>query len=225
MESAPSTSQAGAFRLGINRKRQEGNPLLKYVRNVTFEWVDIKADFESGKDLGFLYLSLKWHKLHPGYIETRLNSDGAGYRAKVLLVLVNVEPRHMLRELNLFCWRTGWTLILCYSVEEAAEYLENFHITRNKDEKTAITAVQERRKKRLGLVDDESDQDKDMRIAVEFLSGIRAVSTTDAQRLIGTFGSLRAIANADVETLLLCPGLGNVKAENIHKFFRAPFLK
>ncbi|MFH4984933.1 hypothetical protein AB6A40_011642 [Gnathostoma spinigerum] len=61
--------------------------------------------------------------------------------------------------------------------------------------------------------------------AVEFLSGIRAVTVSDAQRLIGTFGSIRAIALADVETLLLCPGLGPVKAENIHKFFRTPFRK
>ncbi|VDD87616.1 unnamed protein product [Enterobius vermicularis] len=204
------TSQATPTRLGINRKRQEGNPVLKYVRNVPFEWADIKADFESGKELGILYLSLKWHKLHPSYIETRLDSDGAGYRIKVLLVLVNVEPRHLLRELNLFCCRTGWTLVLCYSVEEAAEYLESFHMSRNKDEKAAIQA---------------NATDGNIKAVVEILSSIRAVSTSDAQRLIGTFGSLKAIANADVETLLLCPGLGNVKAENVYKFFRTFFRK
>lgn len=219
------TSQATPTRLGINRKRQEGNPVLKYVRNVPFEWADIKADFESGKELGILYLSLKWHKLHPSYIETRLDSDGAGYRIKVLLVLVNVEPRHLLRELNLFCCRTGWTLVLCYSVEEAAEYLESFHMSRNKDEKAAIQAVQERKKRRLGLADDNNATDGNIKAVVEILSSIRAVSTSDAQRLIGTFGSLKAIANADVETLLLCPGLGNVKAENVYKFFRTFFRK
>jgi len=30
----------GSFpsRLKINKKRQEGNPLIKYIRNVVFEW-------------------------------------------------------------------------------------------------------------------------------------------------------------------------------------------
>ncbi|EJW84471.1 helix-hairpin-helix domain-containing protein family protein [Wuchereria bancrofti] len=146
----PSSIQSGTVllnsRLIISRKRQEGNPVLKYIRNVPFEWADIKADFEAGKEMGILYLSLKWHKLHPNYIETRINNDGAGYVIKILLVLVNVEPRHILRELNLFCYRTGWTLMLCYSAEEAAEYLENLHISRNRNEQSAINAMQERKK-------------------------------------------------------------------------------
>lgn len=33
--------------------------------------------------MGILYLSLKWHKLHPNYIETRINNDGSGYAIKV----------------------------------------------------------------------------------------------------------------------------------------------
>ncbi|VDM44179.1 unnamed protein product [Toxocara canis] len=229
-------------KLAINRRRQEGNPVLKYVRNVHFEWADIKADFEAGKEMGILYLSLKWHKLHPGYIETRMNSDDTGYAVKVLLVLVNVDQRFMLRELNLFCYRTGWTLLLCYSAEEAAEYLESLHISRNKDEQSAVSAVQEKKKKRQGVTEtNESSQvfffparvptfktDLDfqqIQLAVGFLSGIRSVSTSDAQRLISTFGSIHTIANAGVEKLSLCPGLGPVKAENIYTFFRTPFLK
>lgn len=76
---------------------------------------------------------------------------------QVLLVLVNVEPRHILRELNLFCYRTGWTLLLCYSAEEAAEYLENLHISRNKNEQNAVNTVQERKKKQLTSPDDDSE--------------------------------------------------------------------
>ncbi|KHN86252.1 DNA excision repair protein ERCC-1, partial [Toxocara canis] len=211
-------------KLAINRRRQEGNPVLKYVRNVHFEWADIKADFEAGKEMGILYLSLKWHKLHPGYIETRMNSDDTGYAVKVLLVLVNVDQRFMLRELNLFCYRTGWTLLLCYSAEEAAEYLESLHISRNKDEQSAVSAVQEKKKKRQGVTET-NESSQQIQLAVGFLSGIRSVSTSDAQRLISTFGSIHTIANAGVEKLSLCPGLGPVKAENIYTFFRTPFLK
>lgn len=226
MESAnsnqPGTSLSSSSRLAINRKRQEGNPVLKYLRNVPFEWADIKADFEAGKELGILYLSLKWHKLHPNYIEIRMNNDAAGYAIKVLLVLVNVEPRHILRELNLFCYRTGWTLMLCYSAEEAAEYLENLYISRNKNEQSAVNAIQERKRKRLGLPDDDDDG---FHQAVQFLTAVRSVTISDAERLLATFGSIRKIANADVERLLLCPGLGPIKAENIHSFFRTSFQK
>ncbi|VIO97383.1 Helix-hairpin-helix motif family protein [Brugia malayi] len=171
--------------------------------------------------MGILYLSLKWHKLHPNYIETRINSDGAGYAIKILLVLVNVEPRHILRELNLFCYRTGWTLMLCYSAEEAAEYLENLHISRNRNEQSAINAMQERKKKRLCL----PDEDNEFHQAVKFLTVIRSLTVSDAQRLIATFGSIRKIANADIDRLLLCPGLGPTKAGNIHAFFRSSFQK
>ncbi|VDN03612.1 unnamed protein product [Thelazia callipaeda] len=195
-------SAQSSSKLVINRKRQEGNPILKYLRNVPFEWAEIKADFEAGKEMGILYLSLKWHKLQPEYIETRMNSDGAGYAIKVLLVLVNVDPRHILRELNLFCYRTGWTLILCYSAEEAAEYLENLHISRNKNEQSAVSAMQERKNKRLGL---QSDNDAEFNQAVKFLTVIRSLTTSDAHRLIATFGSIQKIANADVDRLLLCP--------------------
>ena len=59
--SAPPTSSSGSAGSGlvINRRRQEGNPLLKYVRNVRYEWGDIGPDFECGSNCGVLYLALK----------------------------------------------------------------------------------------------------------------------------------------------------------------------
>lgn len=77
----------GAFgKLLVNRQRQWGNPVLKYIRNVAYEWTEeIEADFEAGRGCAVLYLSLKWHKLHPGYIETRMNSDARSTALKVSL--------------------------------------------------------------------------------------------------------------------------------------------
>lgn len=60
--------------------------------------------------------------------------------------------------------------------------------------------------------------------AIKFLSSIRSVTNTDAKRLLNTFGSICEISNATKEDLELCPGLGPVKAENVYKFFRTPFL-
>lgn len=59
--------------------------------------------------------------------------------------------------------------------------------------------------------------------AAKFLTVIRSLTISDAQRLIATFGSIQKIANADIDRLLLCPGLGPTKAGNIHAFFRTDF--
>lgn len=56
--------------------------------------------------------------------------------------------------------------------------------------------------------------------AVKFLSSIRAVSTSDAKRLLGSFGSIYEISKLDQDELGKCPGLGPVKTKNVYDFFR-----
>ena len=48
------------------------------------------------------------------------------------------EPSFLLRDLNMFCYRAGWTLLLCYSVEEAAEYIENLKLAETRNPMTTI---------------------------------------------------------------------------------------
>lgn len=79
----------------------EGNPLIKFIRNVPYEFSivcnllfyytlhisffvieDLKPDFECSTDTGVLFLSMRYHKLHPAYIETRV-SDLSKYNLKV----------------------------------------------------------------------------------------------------------------------------------------------
>uniref|UniRef100_A0A914SAT3 ERCC1-like central domain-containing protein n=1 Tax=Parascaris equorum TaxID=6256 RepID=A0A914SAT3_PAREQ len=225
-ESIQGQTTSASSKLAINRRRQEGNPVLKYIRNVPFEWADIKVVFSIDfiEKTPHLILQLSEVTNFQADFEAGKEMDGADYIIKVLLVLVNVDQRFMLRELNLFCYRTGWTLVLCYSPEEAAEYLENFHMAKNKNEQTAVTAMQAKKKKRQGI-SETNESCQQIQRAVDLLCGIRSISTSDAQRLIGTFGSIAAIANADIERLSLCPGLGPVKAENIFTFFRIPFIK
>ena len=153
----------------IVNKRQDGNPVLKYVRATPYEWSrDIKSDFECGRTLGLLYLTLKWHKLHPGYLETRLN-DLNIYEIKVhflliifvifflcnlqiLLVLSNVdEPSFMLRDLNMLCYRSKWMMIVCYSVEEAGEYIENLKLSETRSYQATINAMQAYKQKQQRL--------------------------------------------------------------------------
>jgi DNA excision repair protein ERCC-1 len=76
--------------LKINKARQDGNPVIKYIRNVAYEYSEIKADFECGRGCGLLYLSLKWHKLHQNYIETRF-PDGSGYAIKYEIIFLDLN--------------------------------------------------------------------------------------------------------------------------------------
>ncbi|KAK6727703.1 hypothetical protein RB195_005407 [Necator americanus] len=208
------TAGASLSRLVVNRRRQEGNPVLKYVRNVRYEWGDIATDFECGPTCGVLYLALKYHKLHPNYILTRLSGkDENKYACRILLALCNVdEPTHTLRELNLLCYRMDWTMVLCYSVEEAAEYIENLKLadTRDATFKKPVTVP----------VDERTTLQN---AAVGLLTGARSVTKADAQRLLYNFGSLKAIAEASEERLALCPGLGPIRAKNLYNYLRTPF--
>ncbi|KAL3081483.1 hypothetical protein niasHT_036547 [Heterodera trifolii] len=150
--SAPALPRGNPFGLStlkVNRRRQEGNPVLKYIRNVPYEWSsDIKCDFECSGNCGLLYLALKYHKLHCGYIETRF-TDLRAYPVKVLLAYVNVEdPSFLLRDLNMFCYRMDVSLVLCYSVEEAAEFIETFKFTENRSAENELARIQQNKLQR-----------------------------------------------------------------------------
>ena len=52
--------------------RQKGNPILNSVRSVAWEYSDIPADYVVGATTCALFLSLKYHRLHPEYIYNRI---------------------------------------------------------------------------------------------------------------------------------------------------------
>lgn len=44
-------------------KRQEGNPVLKQIRNVRWQYADIVPDYQMGQQTCALFLSLRWSLL------------------------------------------------------------------------------------------------------------------------------------------------------------------
>ena len=44
-------------------KRQEGNPVLKHIRNVRWQYADIVPDYQMGQQTCALFLSLRWIRL------------------------------------------------------------------------------------------------------------------------------------------------------------------
>ncbi|VDL73022.1 unnamed protein product [Nippostrongylus brasiliensis] len=162
----------------------------------------------------FVHCESWYHKLHPNYILTRLSGKEENkYACRILLTLCNVdEPRYTLRELNLLCYRMDWTIVLCYSVEEAAEYIENLKFADTRDptfKKPVFVPVDERTALQ--------------NAAVGILTGARSVTKADAQRLLFNFGTLKAISEASEEQLALCPGLGPIRAKNLFNYLRTPF--
>lgn len=67
---------------------QKGNPVLKFIRCVPWEFDDIIPDYEVGKTICLLFLSLQYHNMNPDYITNRLKELGKKYDLRVLLVQV-----------------------------------------------------------------------------------------------------------------------------------------
>ncbi|XP_039314537.1 DNA excision repair protein ERCC-1 isoform X4 [Solenopsis invicta] len=74
-ESKPETSVTATSNkintVFVNPK-QRGNPLLKFITNVSWEYSDIVPDYVMGKTTCALFLSIRYHQLNPDYIHERL---------------------------------------------------------------------------------------------------------------------------------------------------------
>lgn len=190
--------------------RQRGNPVLKWIRQVTMDMADtIDADFVAGKRTGILYLSLRYHHLKPGYIYGRVREMGL-FEVRVLLVLVDVSDwAEGMRELSKLAVLKGLVVLCAGSLLEAGRYLE---MLRALDLKTADD-IRER-----------TEEDYSSRLQ-SVLSSVRAVNKTDATTLAFNFGPLKNIADASIADLQACPGIGERKVTRLHAALYQPFLK
>uniref|UniRef100_A0A6I8PLS8 DNA excision repair protein ERCC-1 n=1 Tax=Xenopus tropicalis TaxID=8364 RepID=A0A6I8PLS8_XENTR len=204
------TKSVGVRSSIIVSTRQRGNSLLKYLRNVPWEFGNIIPDYVLGETCCALFLSLRYHNLNPEYIHLRLRSLGQSFALRVLLVQVDVkDPHFSLKELAKICILSDCTLILSWSPEEAARYLETYKCYEQKP----ADVLKERTEKDL------------MSRMAECLTTVKYVNKTDSCTLFTTFGTLFDLANASREDLSLCPGLGPQKAKRLYDTFHEPFLK
>ncbi|KAI4162020.1 MAG: hypothetical protein LQ342_004332 [Letrouitia transgressa] len=178
--------------------RQKGNPILNSVKSLPWEYSDIPADFVLGVTTCALFLSLKYHRLHPEYIYNRIQKLGHKYNLRVLLTMVDIQNHEEpLKELSKTSMVNNLTLILCWSAQEAGRYLELFksyeHASPN-----SIRAHQST-----------SYKDK----LIEFVTIPRSINQTDATSLISAFGSIKAAINARPEEVGMIPGWGEKKVQ------------
>lgn len=178
--------------------RQKGNPILSHIRLLPWEHADIPTDYVLGSTTCALFLSLKYHRLHPEYIYSRIKSLAGKYNLRILLTMVDV-PNHedSLKELSKTSLVNNLTLILCWSAPEAAHYLELF----KSSEHAQPIAIQSQQA--------QSYSDS----LVEFVTTPRSINKSDAASLISTFGSLQAAVNARPEQISQVPGWGEKKVQ------------
>jgi DNA repair protein Rad10 len=190
-------------------RRQKNNPVLRSIRNVPWEFAEIVADYQMGTQTCCLFLSLRYHLLKPKYIYTRMEGLQRGYRLRVLLCLVDTEDNvKTLIDVHKATAVNGWTLILAWSPEEAARYLETYQTYEHKQADNIQQRVEGDYLSRL----------------TDALTTIRSVNRTDVATLSTSLGSLANIMAASKQRLALCPGVGDKKVQRIFEAFHEPFL-
>ncbi|KAH7130632.1 restriction endonuclease type II-like protein [Dendryphion nanum] len=188
--------------------RQKGNPILNSVRSVAWEYSDIPADYVLGATTCALFLSLKYHRLHPEYVYNRIRDLKGQYNLRILLTMVDIESHEEpLRELSKTSLINNVTVMLCWSAQEAGRYLELFKTF----EHTAPTSIRAQQSSSY------SDN------LVEFITVPRSINKTDALGLVSNFGSMRTAMNAGPEEIGLIAGWGEKKVQRWCSAVREPF--
>ncbi|KAG0291372.1 ssDNA endonuclease and repair protein rad10 [Linnemannia gamsii] len=192
----------------VVKTSQRGNPLLQFIRNVPYEYGEVVPDFVVGTTSCVLFLSIRYHRLHPEYIFSRIASLANQFVLRILLVLVDVEThQHAIRELTRVAMVNDLTLVCAWSNEEAARYIETYKAYENK----APDAIKERV---------ENDY---LSKLTDGLTQIPSINKTDIVTLSSTFGSLKNIMDASADELGLLPGFGERKVRRLLEAFDQPF--
>jgi len=188
--------------------RQKGNPILNHVKSLPWEYSDIPCDYVLGATTCALFLSLKYHRLHPEYVYGRIRQLGKLYNLRILLTMVDIENHEQaLQELSKTSMINDLTLILAWSAQEAGRYIELF----KSYEHASPSSIRARQA--------ESWQES----LTEFVTTPRNINKTDAASLITNFGTLRAAINAEPEELALIQGWGEKKVKSWYTTLREPF--
>lgn len=205
----PDSAAAGQARNAILvNRRQQGNPVLKHIKNVRWIYTDIVPDYILGQSSCALYLSLRYHLLHPDYIYFRIRELLKSFRLRIILCYVDVEdvvkPLHEVTKTALL---HDCSLLCAWSLEECARYLETVKIYENKP----ADNIQER-----------TDHDYLSRLTSALMT-VRHVNKTNVVTLGSTFGTLAATMGASMEELARCPGIGERKVKRLYDAFHEPF--
>jgi DNA excision repair protein ERCC-1 len=179
------------------KESQKGNPVLHCIRNVQWEYNSgIVPDFVLGGSTCALFVSVRYHMLHPRYIDRRMKEVGRNFRLRIVLCQVDTDDNvQALLELNKFCFSASFTLLLAWSPREAGRYLETLKAYENKPSTSIQWKVDEEFLPKMTSV----------------LKNVRSINRTDVVTLMEAFRSFKGICNADEQQLVLCPGIHHLQ--------------
>ena len=190
-------------------KRQQGNPVLRAIRNVPWQFGDTSADYVLSDTTCALFLALRYHLLHPDYLTRRLRELSNAFTLRLVLLLVDTEDaERAVLEVTKTALLHDCTTVCAWSAAEAGRYLETLRAYA---------------KKPADLIKERSDGAFLSQLG-ECLTSVRPLNKTDVATLHATFGSLAKMMHASQEDLALCPGLGERKVHRLRETFTAPFL-
>ncbi|XP_019052853.1 PREDICTED: DNA excision repair protein ERCC-1 isoform X3 [Nelumbo nucifera] len=193
--SAPSLSVHNRNAILVSH-RQKGNPLLKHIRNVRWMFADVVCDYLLGQNSCALYLSLRYHLLHPDYLYYRIRELNKNFKLRVVLCHVDIEDVvKPLLEVTRTALLHDCTLLCGWSLEECGRYLETIKVYENKP---------------ADIIQGQMDTDYMSRLT-HALTTVRHINKTDVVTLGSAFGSLSRIMDASMEELARCPGIGERK--------------
>jgi len=188
--------------------RQKGNPILTNMRSFAWEYSDIPADYVLGATTCALFLSLKYHRLHPEYVYNRIKGLQGKYNLRVLLTMVDIgNHEESLKELSKTSLVNNVTVILCWSAAEAARYLELYKSYEHANF-SAIRGIESK-----GYTEK----------MVDFVTVPRSINKTDAVSIVSAFGSIKNAINARPEEVAVVGGWGEKKVRRWCTVVDEPF--
>ena len=192
--------------------RQRGNPLLNNITGYPWEFGECLPDYVLGETTCALYLSLKYQMLKPQYLLSRLIPLKHMFKTRIVLCYVDMENSETaISEVTKVTFAHDWTMVLAWSLEEAARYL----ITYRSLEKKSVDLLKGTSKI--------APEDHKATFA-SFLTTIRGLNKTDIANLAQQYGSIAKLSQATMESLSSCPGIGEKKVKRIYYAFRQPII-
>lgn len=223
-------------------REQTGNPVLSCITKCPWSFVDKHPyDYSLGARAGAYFLSIRYHRMHPNYIYERVRRvSNASTSTKttvlttppkeetgllrLLILLVDVpNPEKTILELTRVSLSLEFSIVLAWSNEEAARYLETFKLF---EHRSADSIRARKPPPSLSANTNNCSLKKDVSLsaAIDFLTALPKVNRTDAATMLASFGTPGHALDVKRQDLELCAGFGETKIGAVLGILNEPFV-
>ena len=169
----------------------------------------LKPDYDAGNGCCALVLSLKYHSMHREYIFSRIAKVGRDYVVRVLIAVVDVSGHEdLICDVTRIALMKNFTLILTWSPQEAARYIESLKRFERKSPDS--------------ITRQEAPESDIVAVAADALREVPAINSTDAETLLSAFGTFAGVLEAHKDELVVLPGIGPAKVRRLLAAFDEP---